>query len=94
MSGLDPREVEQLVNYALHSQSAGKNRPGKFDPLILGNGRILKRFGEAPDNRKGRAELVRHVRDEITPHCLEFPNWTEVEQSDDGAAGRERTRGQ
>ena len=90
MSRLDSRQVEQLVDDALHSLCVAVDCPREFGPLFCGNLRILQRFSEPTNDSQRRAQLVRDVGDEVSADRLEFSYWRQIEERDYGAA-REST---
>src|SRR5207244_4647987 len=69
-SGFDAREVEQVIDQALHAPRVLHNRLG--EPCRLCVRRLSReRLGVSSDGRQRSLQLVRHVRHEIAPDRFE-----------------------
>ena len=83
-SRLETRQIEQLVDDLRQAIDFGDDASQK----IGRNFRIvecpgLQRFHQCTNRRQWRAQLMRDIRDEITPHLFESAQLRDVAQDDD-----------
>jgi len=75
VAGFEAREVNELVETCLKLEAGGLNLLAEA-PLRVREALLVEEdFGEAEDRGQGRAQLVRHAREEeraVAAHALEF----------------------
>ena len=91
-AALDARQVEQVVDDALHARRVVADRLDEPAPLLGGMPSSSSVSAKPLTDGERRLELVRHVRDEVAPHRLEPAEHREVEQRHHGAAVPQRPR--
>ena len=72
-SGLDMRQLQDVVDQLQQPAAAGVDGPGELFPLRLGKLRRGSDDFRKPDDRvQRRAQLVRHVGQELRLHAVRF----------------------
>jgi hypothetical protein len=79
-TGFDAREIQQIVDDALHSLRVCANCRSELAAIGFGDIFVGERFGKSADDSERSSQLVRNVGNEITTDELELTDACEVEQ--------------
>ena len=83
---IEPREPQQVLDQPLHARRVPRDDLEEL-PRAVGVGRLVEqRLDVAADRRERRAQLVRHVGDEVAPDLIGAPQIGDVVQHEHGAA--------
>ena len=85
---IEPRQPQQVLDQPLHPRRVPRDDLEKL-PRVLGIGRLVEqRLDVSANRRQRRAQLVRHVGDEVAPDLIGAAQIGDVVQHEHGAAAR------
>ena len=87
---VQPGEAQQIANEAFHATRMAIDDFEELPPLRRFAGFLQQRLHVAAHGGEGRAQLVRHVRDEIAAYAIDAPQIADVVKDEHGAAAARR----
>ena len=82
---VEARQAQQVANQPLHPPGVAIDHLEEFPALFRLDRLFHQRFDISADRGQRRAQLVRHVGDEIAPHAVDPPQIADVVEHEDGA---------
>ena len=90
LAGVEPRQPQQILDQPLHPLRVPRDDLEEPPPLVLVGVALRQRLDVAADRGQRRAQLVRHVGDEVAADLIRPAQLGDVVQHEDDAVRRRR----